>query len=82
MIAIKDAYDEQNWKDYIVFVHALKSTALGIGGCQLSEVAKELELAGKANEIDTIFEKQEMLMDLYVRTVKEAEQYVIKKEGK
>lgn len=78
---IKTAYDAQNWKDYIVFVHALKSTALSIGGCQLSELAKELELAGKANEIDIILEKQDGLMSLYTQTVKAAEHYLKEKEG-
>lgn len=81
MQAIQNAYDAQNWKDYIVFVHALKSTSLGIGGCQLSEIAKELELAGKADEIDTILAKHDVLMDLYTETVKEAEQYLNKTEG-
>lgn len=82
MNVIQKAYDEQNWKDYVVFVHALKSTSLSIGGCRLSELAKELEFAGKANEIDTILKKQGTLMELYIQTVNVARQYIANSEGK
>jgi CheY-like chemotaxis protein len=78
MQAIQDAFDTQNWKDYTIFVHALKSTSLSIGGDILSERAKELEFAGKANEIDTILAKHDKLMDLYVQTVDVVKQYLNK----
>lgn len=81
MHAIQEAFDTQKWKDYVVFVHALKSTALSIGGCQLSDLAKELELAGKADEINTILEKQDDLMTLYRKTVDEAKQYLVRAKG-
>lgn len=38
---------EENWKDYSVEVHALKSNALNIGAKKLSELAKELEFLSK-----------------------------------
>ena len=37
-----------NWKDYTVLVHALKSSARLVGATELSELAKELEAAGNA----------------------------------
>ena len=37
----------ENWPDYATMLHALKSTAMVIGGQKLSDAAKELELAGK-----------------------------------
>jgi HPt (histidine-containing phosphotransfer) domain-containing protein len=37
-----------NINDYTTHVHALKSTALSIGGIKLSEAAKALEMAGRA----------------------------------
>ena len=40
------AYDAEHWEDYTTFVHALKSTALSVGGRKLSEAAKALEMAG------------------------------------
>ena len=43
---IQKAFESGNWKDYTIFVHALKSTALSIGGEQTAKIAKELEMAG------------------------------------
>ncbi len=45
---IRSAYDAESWEDYTTFVHALKSTALSVGGKVLSEEAKALEMAGHA----------------------------------
>ena len=44
---IQAAFDAADWKNYTIFVHALKSTSLSIGGEKCSAAAKELELAGK-----------------------------------
>ena len=44
---IQAAFDAQDWKNYTIYVHALKSTALSIGGEKTSAAAKELEMAGK-----------------------------------
>ena len=44
---IQAAFDARDWKNYTVYVHALKSTALSIGGEKTSAVAKDLETAGK-----------------------------------
>ena len=47
MKGINDAFDNASWIDYTTNVHGLKSTSLSIGGRQLSEAAKALEMAGK-----------------------------------
>lgn len=44
---IQQAFDGGDWKNYTVFVHALKSTSLSVGGEKCSALAKELEAAGK-----------------------------------
>lgn len=41
------AFDSDDWKNYTIYVHSLKSTALSIGGEKTSALAKELETAGK-----------------------------------
>ncbi|MBP0959746.1 MAG: response regulator, partial [Oscillospiraceae bacterium] len=38
---------EENWQQYTVAIHALKSNALNIGGKRLSELCLKLEKAGK-----------------------------------
>ena len=44
---VEDAFSAGHWKEYTDFVHSLKSTSLTVGGRQLSEAAKGLEMAGK-----------------------------------
>ena len=62
---IDKLFEKKDWKNYIIEVHALKSTSLSIGAVKLSELAKELELAGKAGSYNTIEKKNSMLSDLY-----------------
>ena len=58
-------YEEADWADYAVKVHALKSTSLTIGAQALSSQAKELELAGKRGDADFIREHHAALMRAY-----------------
>lgn len=62
---IIDFYEADNWADYAVKVHALKSTSLTIGAEQLSEYAKALELAGKRGDADYIREHHRGLLRMY-----------------
>jgi HPt (histidine-containing phosphotransfer) domain-containing protein/predicted DNA-binding protein len=45
---------EENWKDYTIAVHAVKSSMMSIGATKLSELARSLEKAGKEENIDYI----------------------------
>lgn len=58
-------FEKKDWKNYVIEVHALKSTSLSIGAVKLSELAKELELAGKAGSYNVIEKKNSMLSDMY-----------------
>ena len=51
---LKALYDAENWKDYTIKVHALKSSARLVGANSLADEAMDLEKAGKAGDIDTI----------------------------
>lgn len=55
-------FAEQDWKNYVICVHALKGNAKGIGADDLSSAAKELEFAGKENRIDYILKHHEAMM--------------------
>lgn len=57
--------EEKNWHNYIIEVHALKSTSLTIGAAELSEKAKKLELAGKSGDFDVIIRDNDDLMKSY-----------------
>ena len=58
---------EQNWKEYAVRVHAVKSTSKMIGAEALSEQAKALEAAAKAGDGDTVTEQHAAFRDDYGR---------------
>ena len=48
--ARQQAFESENWADYAIYVHAVKSTAKMIGAAKLSDGAKELEEAGKKED--------------------------------
>lgn len=56
---------EQLIHDYTIDVHALKSSALLIGACELSELAKELEAYGKEENLQELKEKTPIMLELY-----------------
>lgn len=58
-------YDEANWNEYAIKVHALKSTSQMIGALQLSRQAKELEQAGKNGDENYIRENHHSLLRIY-----------------
>ncbi|MCR5030008.1 MAG: response regulator [Selenomonadaceae bacterium] len=80
---IQSSFDAGNWEDYTTFVHALKSTALSVGGTKLSEEAKALEMAGhayiegpeedKEKQLAYIREHHEPTLALYDAYCEEAE---------
>ncbi len=62
---IVSLYEGADWEEYVVKVHALKSTSLTIGAEALSAQAKELELAGKRGDTDFIREHHSALISAY-----------------
>ena len=67
-------YEKEDWSNYTVLVHSIKSTSLSIGAVTLSEQAKALEMAGKENRIEYIKEYHEALLRLSKATVRECEE--------
>ena len=62
---IRDFYENEDWDNYTIKVHALKSTAGIIGVMSLSHLAEELEEAGKNGNISRIDEKTASLLEMY-----------------
>ena len=56
-------FNEHDWKNYVISVHALKGNAKAVGAGELSEMARELEMAGKENRIDYIITHHEAMME-------------------
>lgn len=62
---IRKAYEEEDWENYRILVHALKSTSLSIGAVELSGQAKALEMAAKENRIDDIRRDHDVMMEQF-----------------
>lgn len=62
---IQDAYDDADLKNYAVMVHGVKSSALTIGANKVSELAKNLEFAAKADDVDYVKGNHYVFMRAY-----------------
>ncbi len=68
---IQAKFDAEDWKNYQILVHALKSTSLSIGAEALSAAAKNLELAAKDGAIEEIRANHAALMADYKKVREE-----------
>lgn len=59
---LEELYQKQDWKNYTIAVHGLKSAMHSVGALKVSEIAKLLEMAGKNQDIDYILEHHNQLM--------------------
>lgn len=62
---IEECFREGLISEYVIEVHALKSSALLIGAVLLSEAAKELEAYGKQENTEVLKEKTPTLLMMY-----------------
>lgn len=74
--ALQKSFDAEDWKNYTVQIHALKSTSLSIGGEKTSELAKKLEQAGKSQNIDFIKANHADAMTLYDKLADDCQKYL------
>ncbi len=74
--SLQKRYEEEDWANYIIEVHAIKSSSLSIGAVGLSELAKTLEFAGKGEDYELIHARQQTLIGLYSRVLDEIEKYL------
>lgn len=63
--ALMDFYEQKDWGNYEIIVHALKSTSKMIGAMELSEEALKLEKAAKEKKESYIFENHDHVMSVY-----------------
>lgn len=68
---LQDLFEQQDWKNYQIQMHSVKSLSLMLGARNLSERAKELELSLKLdNDVDFVKEGHAEFLD-YLRNVLE-----------
>ncbi len=58
-------YESEDWENYTIKVHALKSSAKLVGAMELSADAKELEFAGKEGDVSFIRSNHDRVMEEY-----------------
>lgn len=63
--SLEEFYKAENWKDYRISVHALKSTARSVGAESIAEQALELETAAKENNTELIKAKHSRLISSF-----------------
>ena len=87
---VETLFANEDWKNYTIVVHGIKSSMMSIGAVVLSEKAKALEFAGKRNDIayirenhaDLVLEFQrvmQMLNESPYLASKEIEQEIVEK---
>ncbi len=62
---LETLYKNRDYKNYTVKVHALKSMAKSVGAAELSELAAEMEEAGKKHDLAALTAGAEVLLSLY-----------------
>ena len=75
---ITTAYEAEDYTNYTIYVHALKSTSKMVGALTLSEKARLLEMAGKESNIDYIKESHDEVMELFELAIAEIKDYLEK----
>ena len=78
--SMKNYFQLHDWHNYEILVHALKSTSKMIGISELSEKAKALEMAAKANEENYIIENHEQMIRDYGRTTAQIKDQLLSEE--
>ncbi len=68
---IEQLFHKNDFEAVTTKVHGLKSTSLAIGATELSELAKKMEMAGKAGETDVIKAHMEELLASYRKLIKD-----------
>lgn len=84
--ALEQAFKQENWKDYTIRIHGLKSSALSVGARRLSEEAAGLEKAGNELQREGALHKEELTayikeyhaktMEIHNSSVDEAEAFL------
>ena len=72
--ALVKSFEEKDWKNYEIKVHALKGTSKTVGALEFSERAKDLEYAAKNGNTALIESEHEGLLDAYGTLVRNIEE--------
>ena len=77
---LEELVRREDYKNYAIETHALKSAAINIGAENLSEEAREHELAAKEDDVNFIQDKYQSLLVNYRYVLSEIERVLKKKQ--
>ena len=69
-------FEQEDWKNYTIAIHALKSSSLNIGARRLSDISAGLEMAGHDGDIDYIKAHHAGMVRQYGITEEEIRKYL------
>lgn len=70
---LEEQLRDKDYENYIINVHALKSSAASVGAKELSELAAAQEMAGKQGNFEYLHESRKAFMNLYAIILLEIE---------
>ncbi|MCR5590232.1 MAG: response regulator [Lachnospiraceae bacterium] len=70
---------DKDYKNYIIEVHALKSSSAAIGATAMSHLFRELEFAGKANNIEFIESRTDSVLATFAEVLEKVKTYLEEK---
>lgn len=70
---LKETYSNEDWDNYRVIVHAIKSTSMSVGAVALSEEARTIETAAAAKNVEIVNEGHERLLNHYEQMIEKIE---------
>ena len=69
---LQELYQQEQWENYAIIAHAIKSTSLTIGAASVSSQAKQQEFAAKENRLQDLKEQWEQFYQDYTGALAEA----------
>ena len=76
---LREFVESGDFKSYEIEVHALKSASANIGAAELSDLAKEHEMAASRGNETYVLKNYEMLLQLYEKQVEYIQKYLKEK---
>ena len=64
---LTDSFVSRDWENYGITAHSIKSTSRMIGADDLSELAREMEMAAKDNNEEALLAGHEHFLSEYVK---------------
>ncbi|MCR4961510.1 MAG: response regulator [Lachnospiraceae bacterium] len=73
--SIVTAFEKEDWADYAIETHALKSTSRQIGAFDLGDLAEKLEHASKSLDLEKIRELNPVALQVYDKLIEDLSAY-------